>query len=919
MPPTRPPVTPEPSTPPTGQPPVPPPSEPAVPPAEPPAPNPNPFRISPTGSPAEPQPAQPPPEVDPDSAPQSPDEGEARTAKEGESPGPDEPDGDGDPLEPAEPPEPDQPVGDRRPDEQPESPEDTSEPTESAQPPEATEPLPDATNEPFSNVDKALDAEGRAQINMQNAQGASGGGEAAAGSEATTTLEGTDLAVGATGGTEAAVGTDAVVGGTLAVETGVGLSTLVFAGVVVLLLVGGVLIWWAVSHQGTKTPSASGRTTLHATVTKTQPAATTNAVPVVGGTGDKALDVSTLTAGGRANTGSAIGDTHLRTFDGLFYNFQGAGEFVVVRHKGGGGFEVQSRYQPLTGSDRVSVTTAVAVQVGADRIEVDFAPDQVLIDGKAAVASADVSLAGGAVHTSPGGAAITAASGEQVIVQRASLWLSTTVALPESARGTAEGLLGNFDGNRDNDTVVAGTGQVITPDEKDPASLYGRYGESWRVTDQSSLFTYAPGESTKTFVDRTFPKSSADAASLPATARTSAEESCRKRGIVQQAELADCVLDVALTGKDAVADDDARALPLHSFDIAIGDTIRPDSPTQGEGRVSAPGESVAYRFGGNAGQSVAIKMGTGCGFDVTATVLDPSGEQIFSYWVGNNGCNRALGPITLTPTGSYLLVFSGGSGAVIKQRTGSYDFQLLAVPPPQAFDITFGAHVSKGAPGPGAGEISTPFERDEYHFTGMGGQRVALKIGAGCGFDVTATVLDPSGKQIFSYWVGNNGCNRGLGPITLPMTGAYTVAFTGGSGAVIKPLGGAYDFELLNVPAPGSFDISIGQHVGADSPSAGAGSITQLFDADEYRFNGTAGSTLSLKMGSGCGFDLTANVLDPAGKQIFTYWVGNGGCNRTLGPIQLPASGEYTITFTGGAGAIVKATTGSYDFTLESA
>ena len=45
-----------------------------------------------------------------------------------------------------------------------------------------------------------------------------------------------------------------------------------------------------------------------------------------------------------------------------------------------------------------------------------------------------------------------------------------------------------------------------------PASLHERYvalyqtfADAWRVTDQTSLFVYAPGTSTKTFTDRDWP------------------------------------------------------------------------------------------------------------------------------------------------------------------------------------------------------------------------------------------------------------------------------------------------------------------------------------------------------------------------------------------------------------------------------
>src|SRR5262249_13275931 len=51
--------------------------------------------------------------------------------------------------------------------------------------------------------------------------------------------------------------------------------------------------------------------------------------------------------GGGPPGGGSNGDPHLHTFDGLPYEFQAAGEFVLARSTVGG-FEVQARQQPIT-------------------------------------------------------------------------------------------------------------------------------------------------------------------------------------------------------------------------------------------------------------------------------------------------------------------------------------------------------------------------------------------------------------------------------------------------------------------------------------------------------------------------------------------------------------------------------------------
>ncbi len=72
--------------------------------------------------------------------------------------------------------------------------------------------------------------------------------------------------------------------------------------------------------------------------------------------------------GGPSGGGGSNGDPHLATFDGVRYDFQAAGEFVLAR---GPGFEVQARQEPWRSSRSVSINTQFAMRVGAARVTVD--------------------------------------------------------------------------------------------------------------------------------------------------------------------------------------------------------------------------------------------------------------------------------------------------------------------------------------------------------------------------------------------------------------------------------------------------------------------------------------------------------------------------------------------------------------------
>jgi hypothetical protein len=117
---------------------------------------------------------------------------------------------------------------------------------------------------------------------------------------------------------------------------------------------------------------------------------------------------------------------------------------------------------------------------------------------------------------------------------------------PGTSAGTLVGLLGNADGNPKGD-LVARDGLVLGT-KFSSAELYGRFAESWRINQDQSLFHYAQGESSATFTDRSVPREHVTLASLGAAPRAAAERVCRAAGITASDPLAECTLDLAVTG-----------------------------------------------------------------------------------------------------------------------------------------------------------------------------------------------------------------------------------------------------------------------------------------------------------------------------------------------------------------------------------
>ncbi|MEO1088015.1 MAG: Ig-like domain-containing protein, partial [Acidobacteriota bacterium] len=79
------------------------------------------------------------------------------------------------------------------------------------------------------------------------------------------------------------------------------------------------------------------------------------------------------------------------------------------------------------------------------------------------------------------------------------------------------------------------------------------FSDSWRISDASSLFDYAPGDSTSTYTINGWPIEDATSCELPDMGRVDpvaldvAAEACA--GIIDRMDRANCTADVAVTGE----------------------------------------------------------------------------------------------------------------------------------------------------------------------------------------------------------------------------------------------------------------------------------------------------------------------------------------------------------------------------------
>jgi T5SS/PEP-CTERM-associated repeat protein len=191
-----------------------------------------------------------------------------------------------------------------------------------------------------------------------------------------------------------------------------------------------------------------------------------------------------------STVGSGQGDVHMTTFDGLNYDFQAVGDFVVAQSTDAANpWEVQMRTVSWGGG--ASYTQELAADVGGDRVTFAVGRDSlVYVDG-----TADTGLQPGGVQTLDGGGTLaelangsyrlTGQNGEQLTATNVfGAYLDWTLTLgPNDAPGSVRGLLGSDTGQANDFQLPDGT--VLTPPLSEQQML-GTYADAWRVAPGAS-------------------------------------------------------------------------------------------------------------------------------------------------------------------------------------------------------------------------------------------------------------------------------------------------------------------------------------------------------------------------------------------------------------------------------------------------
>ena len=296
-----------------------------------------------------------------------------------------------------------------------------------------------------------------------------------------------------------------------------------------------------------------------------------------------------------------LGDPHLTTADGTSYNFQGAGEYVVLRDTDGA--EIQNRMTPVSTAGVlsqspqdlgletcVSVNTAVAAMVGRHRVtyepNINGDPDpsglQLRVDGtlegagalnqdlgsggrltKTAVVNSASGPTGGVLAIDfPDGKTLTVTpewwSGPNVWYLNVDI---DNVGLVSQGSSNPSGIAGPIATNSWLPALPNGTA-IHNPMPSNLtqrySDLYSTFGNAWRVTNGDTLFDYKAGTSTSTFTTASWPPQKGPC-TAPSGLKTAvvarpvslAEAQTACLNVKDETLHSNCVADVQATGAHA--------------------------------------------------------------------------------------------------------------------------------------------------------------------------------------------------------------------------------------------------------------------------------------------------------------------------------------------------------------------------------
>ena len=374
--------------------------------------------------------------------------------------------------------------------------------------------------------------------------------------------------------------------------------------------------------------------------------------------------------GAEASDGWGTGEPHVKTLDGYAYDFQAIGTFTYLA-SARNDFEIQVQQQAYRSLRYVSFNSAVAVRDGADRIEWSIDRPDPLLNGVARpmAEGSEVKLRSrGILRRTPEGYLFVSSAGDRLIVVASTEMVDFYLRPARHRRGKVRGLLGNFDGDVDNDMTTA-DGRLIAVstgvmDFYHP--LYSQFGASWRVPTESLLITRALPAAPD---PRAFPERE-PAVADPAMA--AARAICDAAGVTDAEIREACAFDLAATGNEAFVRSAARTnREAITRRQAVGTPLAVNA--EATGKIDGREARVIY--------TITLAPGTylfdGSDSEQTSwTVAAPDGTLLLNAEQSRWMEKAAPARVTIATAGTYRITVSVRA----EMLDGSYLFRVSPVP-----------------------------------------------------------------------------------------------------------------------------------------------------------------------------------------------------------------------------------------------
>ncbi|WP_203994873.1 VWD domain-containing protein, partial [Sphaerisporangium rufum] len=623
------------------------------------------------------------------------------------------------------------------------------------------------------------------------------------------------------------------------------------------------------------------------------------------------------------------GEPHLITLDRLSYDMQSVGEFVLAESDSHD-LKIQARFTAVR--DNVSILDRVAMSVDDHVVEIG---EDLLIDGEPYTLPDDKAVqfgeTAGIIHK--GGSYYVFWDGmDGGVFQWDGTCCHAGLAFGGEPPADLVGLLGDGDGNPDDDLKYRDGTQL--PADASPTVIHGQYADSWRISDEESLFTYAAGQNTGTFTDLTFPSEIFTVHDLTPEQISAGSTYCQERNVPPGPVFDGCVLDIALTADasfaamaaeqvDTVVDPQAATLDAQGGmavdfqSTTMPRNLRPAKVSQDQATTSFAGPfsgTESYRF--YVQQLPSHDKGT-LAFDLLTVGDWNSDSDRETVTVSTDRAN----PVTFTPseltpvaTGKlatglpfarYRLtvpfrhtagqaeftITATGAAGLSNQGFGIDNMQLnMPIVPPQTFPVSVPFTVSDGVPASGAGNLETVVSVDQYQFSLARPANLYLDIRTCPGSSLDWTLLDGSGSTVTGGYCADKEIRN------LPAGNYRLNVGTNGDES------GPYSLALLDIPADATAPVAIG------GPPV-ALELTTPGQNGAWTFTGTANQRVYFTFSAATfaySYEADITLRKPDGSVLKSSTYCGNGCQ--FEPVTLPASGTYTIALNQYATAVGRLT-----------